>query len=174
MTNALVIGGVGMLGSHLITRLQGHYAEIHATSRRHTVPSQPHDVVWHSVDLGSTLVLPQINDLRTVFLIAAVTKVVDCEANPQDTWRINADAPAQFALQAAKKGAHVVFVSSDAVDRAPALNYSRQKAYAEQVVYAVGGTVIRPSRIPVERATELCDLLISVAHSETGGLIRWQ
>lgn len=171
ISRALVVGGDARLGAALLTALAAPGISEHhpiATSRR---PSHASEQGWFPLDLSDNdLRLPTWSDV--VYLVAAVTKVVDCDAHPQATWRVNADAPVTLALQAHREARHVIFISSDAVEKAPAMNYSRQKAYAESMVLGMGGTVVRPSRIPPD-ASKLVELLVMLGKMQTPGLVRW-
>lgn len=183
MHRALVVGGDSMLGSALFKALSQPPASDSAanvpvattrrgsgaTTRRDRGGLKPN---WFRLDLmDSPPVLPTWSDI--VYLVAAITKVVDCEANPQLAWKVNADAPVALALQCSRDGRHPIFISSDAVERAPNLIYSRTKAYAEGVILALGGTVVRPARILPDRVQGLVDLLLELGRTQSPGLVRW-
>jgi len=172
---ALVIGGDGMLGSALVADLKNKGHDVSATSRLHKDAS-------NYLDLYQPRHYDFPHGVNVVYLVAAITKVVDCEADPQKTWQVNADAPVELC-RAAMEGwsdqtgayfsPHVIFISSDAVERAPNLNYSKQKAYAEQYVLARGGAVVRPSRIPQFKVHELATFLINLGLDREPGMFRW-
>lgn len=166
---AMIVGGDSMLGKALLAGLNQENSEHPPVVTTRRTPIQKD---WFHLDLaGDNLKLPSWASV--VYLIAAVTKVVDCDANPQATWRVNADAPVALGMQALKAHTHVVFLSSDAVERAPNLIYSKQKAYAETIILANGGTVVRPSRIPPDKTKGLVELLIKLGISQPPGLFRW-
>lgn len=117
----------------------------------------------------------QMGVICTIFVIAAVTGIAQCERDP-DTWRINADAPGTIARLGATHHARTIFVSSDAVEIAPHTVYAMQKAHAETQVLAAGGAVLRPSRIPADRYDEVADDLIQIAEhwsAYQGRIVRW-
>ncbi len=168
-----IIGGKGLVGSCLVEKAKKAFYSVNATHRSKEI--KPYDgVFWHGMDLELLSDLRIPSKPQVLFLVAAMAKVVDCEAYPQTSWRVNADAPAQLSLMAAAEGVKVIFISSDAVERAPGLNYSRQKAYAEQIVLSTfGGCVVRPARITPDRVSDFCDMLIELSRGKNGGLVRW-
>jgi dTDP-4-dehydrorhamnose reductase len=179
--NALVIGGDGFVGKRLVSALVERGDRVVSTSRRGAarsdwaaVPVWPLDLLQLD-NLALSLKLPPEPDISpwVMYIVAAITKVVDCEGS-QNSWRINADAPVHLARRAFAANMYPVFISSDAVERAPHLAYSKQKAYAETVVLALGGAVVRPARITEPSLNELVALLIKVGEQTTaGGLYRW-
>jgi nucleoside-diphosphate-sugar epimerase len=188
MTKILVVGGDSTVGKALVEQLFKFNSamvtrEISYTTRRAvTRKNQLH------LDLSNP-VLPE-GDWDLIYLVAAITGIMGCEVT-SESWRVNADGPAQLALQASKQlrmrdmapgedynghvnaSPHVVFISSDAVELAPGLAYSMQKAYAESVILPLGGTVVRPARIFPEKLDNLVELLIDVGINRKSGLHRW-
>lgn len=79
---------------------------------------------------------------------AAAADVDWCEANPEEAYRINTDAPRRMALLASELGAHFVFISTDSVfdgrdgpydesrEPSPVNVYGRTKLAAEAFVAA--------------------------------------
>lgn len=166
---ALVIGGDGLVGSALSQR-EGMIA----TTRRPNDVRRPFLDLSEVKHLGSMFFENLVGPVDTVFLVAAITKVVLCEADPEVAWQINADAPVEIALQAKKLGKHVVFLSSDAVAKAPNLVYSRTKAHVESFILASGaGTVVRCERIDPAKVKNLVDLLVGVGETRETKLVRW-
>lgn len=168
---ALVIGGDGQVGHALVEKLRADGHQVLPTSR-HLNQSRSEGAVRFDM-LDPRLPLAEHDPEHIVFIVAAVTGIMRCESD-QDAWRINADGPAALALQAHARGWHVVFVSSDAVETAPRLNYAQAKAYAENVVLALGGCVVRPARILPERLPDLVDLLMRSGIGKIRGLVRWE
>lgn len=144
---ALVIGGRGLVGSSLVAKLESQvgtcWEKFIWTSRaRGTSEDEYHlDLLRPDAEWLLRRACPHVT-----FIVAAVTGVVRCEEDPQ-TWRVNADAPIQIAFQAAVENSYTIFVSSDAVIRAPRTAYAMQKARAEAFILGLGGCVVRPSRI---------------------------
>lgn len=182
---ALVIGGDAKLGVALRNILMiedhGKHSVLYTTRRK---------IGRYSIDAGAIgldMLHPNwsalgdaISRVTNIYIIAAVTKVVDCESDP-NTWRVNADFPVALAIGSRYSGKerasdppHVTFMSSDAVERAPNLVYSRQKAYAETVVLQNSGCVIRSARITDDNITDLCDALIQFGEERFSGLVRFR
>ena len=158
----LVIGGDGLLGSALCTRLGAQGYKWAATTRRFDSGF---------LDLSQPIgVLPPAN---VVYIVAAVPKIYECESNPL-TWTINADAPIAIARQMAERGSFVVFVSSSAVETAGHLAYARQKAQVESYINTINGAIIRPSQIAPDRAPHLANFMIDIGLSRIRGVYRWK
>ena len=148
---------------------------------QHEVITTTRDAVNHKHQRHLNLlnpVLPANEDFDLIYLVAAVTGIMACEADAQNSWRVNADGPAQLALQAYNTGGlgqmppHTVFISSDAVESGPKLNYSMQKAYVEGIVLSLGGSVVRPAWIGPEMDS-VVKLLVEVGTKRKPGLHRW-
>lgn len=162
---AIVIGGRGLVGSALVSKLNSSSNwELHYSQRGVAVDERSfkldlatlHDRAIESVTARI------VRGRTTVFLVAACTGVVRCEAEPE-TWAVNFDAPVQLALAAAAAGGRPIFISSDAVSRAPHTAYARQKAMTELGVLGCGGIVVRPSRITQDGAPAFASYLRRVA-----------
>ena len=141
----LIVGGDSKVGKALYTR----FADDATLPDGLEVATTTRGVVNHKhqrhLDLLNP-VLPANEDFDLIYLVAAVTGIMACEADAQNSWRVNADGPAQLAVQASRKNirvgptyaagkfVHTVFISSDAVESGPKLNYSMQKAYVEGIV----------------------------------------
>lgn len=127
--------------------------------------------------LDPTLPLSEEDGLHVVYIVAAITGIMRCEVD-EEAWSTNADGPVALTLQAKQRGWPVVFVSSEAVERAPQLAYAQQKAYVETVVLTTGGCVVRPNRITAERLDDLVALMIETGAALAGGqhvgLVRWR
>ena len=171
----LVVGGDGMIGHALVEGLRRREHEVLYTSRR--------DPEGRVGAVYLDLLDPQLPEVfmdgadpltqPVMYLVAAVTGIMRCETD-SETWRVNADAPAALARQAARtRGWSTVFVSSDAVERAPQLKYALQKAYAETAVLGYGGCVVRPGRVAPERVDDLVTTLVGVGEDFRPGLVRW-
>lgn len=172
---ALVVGARGLVGTALMKQLnESSVSSPVGTVRRPDSATVGNYLVLDLAKPETFAGVLRAFNYEVMYLVAAVTKVVDCEAEPQKTWRVNADAPVDLALRAFNRAvpARVVFISSDAVERAPNLNYSRQKAYVESVVLARGGVVVRPSRIVSEKLDSLIGLLLTLGR-DGQGLYRW-
>lgn len=167
---AFVVGGDGLVGRNLVGGLRKAGHTVIATTRQ-------------SNTNGDRLFLDLANPINfgygavagcdVMYLVAAITKVVDCEADPASTWRVNADGPVAVTMNMPLR-TQAIFMSSDAVERAPNLNYSKQKAYVESFILARGGIVVRPSRIPQDKIAGLIQLLINCGNNAPmAGVFRW-
>lgn len=170
---ALIVGGDSKLGLALAREFAWISVWLDWTTRRS--PVVPPAI---ELDLRNPLLPPVEKSIasgsRVLFIVAAITGVVQCETDP-DAWRVNADAPILLTRQAHPRAWTVVFVSSDAVERAPHTAYAMQKAHAEAGVLALGGIVVRPARMSQpEDYAEVARLMISVGeHGSSTGVERW-
>lgn len=172
----LIIGGDGALGKVLRTRVAGEQWK--ATTRReikHDWSGSTSPTPW----IGAILLdlSKPIGDLPAadfVYLVAAVTKIAECERDQAGTWVVNADAPVEIGRRYVAKGAFVVFVSSDAVEFMGHSAYGRQKAYVESFMLTIGAAVVRPSRIEPDSGVALADFMIDMAVNRRSGLHRWR
>jgi dTDP-4-dehydrorhamnose reductase len=159
----LVIGGTGLVGAALVAELSERNKTFSFTSRRHNLG------IKFNLELNSPASLPEAD---IAYLIAAMPGFAICESNPL-TWLVNVDA--QIALARAFAGpSFVVYVSSDAVEIAGGTAYARQKAAVEGFIHAVGGAIVRPSRIAPERARDFAGVLIKVGEGRKPGVFRWR
>ncbi len=168
----LVVGGDSNVGKALYERLRvrADVTALTRTTRRECL---------HSDQIHLDLLNPKLPSglpYDIIYLVAAITGIMACQC--AEAWRVNADGPAQLALQAATtnnpKFTRVVFISSDAVETVPSFAYSMQKAYVETVVLSLGGSVVRPARIFPEKLDNLVELLIDVGLNRKTGLHRWE
>ena len=175
----LIIGGDGGLGKVLRTRLAGEQWK--ATTRREINPDwywagNESPIPWiGAIPLDLSKPIGELPAADFVYIVAAVTKIVECERNQVETWVINADAPVEIGRRyAATKGTFVIFVSSDAVEFMGQSAYGRQKAYVESFMLTIGAAVVRPSRIEPDSRVALAEFMIDVAMNRRSGLHRWR
>ncbi len=100
----LIIGASGRLGSVLSTRL---------AARLPTVMLGHKDLDLASPAAIDGALLPL--DFTHVIITAALTAVDYCENNRDEAFAVNAEAPGRIADIAARKGAHVTYISTDMV-----------------------------------------------------------
>lgn len=164
---SLVIGGRGLIGSALVRALAERGHDYLYTTRQPLVPNLLPDNRARYLDLAQ----PNVSlreylfetDLVTVYLIAGIPGVFECERNP-DAWRINADSPRMLAYQAHARGWKVVFLSTGALEIAPHTAYAHQKAAVENVVLTLGGSIIRPrGRITVDNVQAFVNRMIEIS-----------
>lgn len=132
----LILGARGLLGRAL-QRTAPPEVELHCPTRE--------DLPLDDLEgLGRRLREEPVDRL---FLLAAWTRVDDCEADPDRAFRINGILPGRIAAQAERRGLPLVFVSTDYVfdgagstpyreydPIAPVNQYGRSKAYGEAAV----------------------------------------
>lgn len=140
---ALVVGASGQVGAILCTTLaaRGHTA----VGTHHRAPLAD----TRPLDLGDgAAVASMVDDVAPdwVFCAGALTAVDYCEDHPDEAFRLNRDGPAATARAAAKRGAGLVFFSTEYVfDGAagpygeddpvnPLSVYGRSKLEGEQLV----------------------------------------
>lgn len=141
---ALIVGIDSGIGAALGVTLERAGWSVVGTSRRPGAQFR--------LDLAA---LPERLDppeIDVCFLCAAMTRQADCEAAPELSWRVNAEAPIRLARAVAATGGHIVFLSSNAVFDGsvphcptdtppnPPTAYGQQKAAVEREILALPGT----------------------------------
>lgn len=160
----LVVGGTGFLGVHVVRQAVAEGWSVVAVGRTGSIPA---GLAPAARRLESDLVLPGrarelVESIRPQALVncAALSRVADCERDPERARRANAWLPGELASTCAALGVRCVHVSTDLVfgaERAPtggfresapvasASVYGRTKAEGESAVLAsaVGALVVR-------------------------------
>ncbi len=153
----LVVGGTSYIGSALVSALRSRHIETDYTTRE-------------TVNLLHPIKILPIYDV--VYISAAMTRFIECEDH-SEAYRINVDAPREIAecLSFAK----IIYLSSEAVERALHTNYGLHKALAEIALRTVCCPVIvRLSKVSEERLDEVCDFLVDLASAgEDGRVYHW-
>jgi dTDP-4-dehydrorhamnose reductase len=155
----LFIGGGGLVGKAAVQVAKDSKLDWQATYRE-------------LLDLSQQPFRSLPTDVDTVYLIAAIRTPSDCDKNPVDTWRVNADAPVALALHYSCTGAFVVYISSDNVEGAGG-TYANQKRFAECHMNMLDAAIIRPGRIHPDRATEFARFMIDIGLKRQAGLYHW-
>jgi dTDP-4-dehydrorhamnose reductase len=109
---ALVIGASGQVGAAVSERLRERGHEVVGTHARVPQPwTRPLDVT------DADAVRQLIDELAPdwVFCPAGLTHVDRCEDDPDEAFRVNRDAPAHAAAAAARRGAGLVYYSTEYV-----------------------------------------------------------
>lgn len=153
--NSLVTGANGYIGSALVQRLKPN---VTGTTRR-------------------TLDLLEIGDLAflgkpdVVYLCAAKTRFIDCEAD-HNAYRVNVDAQIEIASHFA--GSKIIFLSSEAVEKALHTAYGQHKALAEVGLRAVCSPVIARicNKVSDTSLPNLVNWLVSLSDAKPG-VHRW-
>lgn len=154
---AVVIGGSGKIGKRLVAELQ----------------SAGHEVVYPTHDDFDLKNLPDtlpadFDGADVAYLCAAKTRFIDCEAD-FDSYRINVDAQIELAKKVKWTGAKIVYLSSEAVEKALHTNYGNQKALAELGLRAVADPVIaRLNGVNESNESETAAWLVSLASVRPG------
>lgn len=158
---ALIIGIDGFIGAELFTRLSSKRGmQVFGTSRR-----------GNGIDLD--LLNPEKANLPKVdiaYLCASMTRFIDCEADSR-SYAVNVDA--QITIAKMVQPSKVVYLSSEAVERALHTNYGMQKALAEIGLRAVCDPVIvRLSKVVPDMVDHACEYLSRMTSAKPG-IYRW-
>ncbi len=169
----LIIGGRGLVGSALCREMTRRELQWRSTSRHGHDPWRGSQYGTEYLDLAH---LPDDTSeypapANFIYLVAANAKLAECERDPL-AWRVNVDAPIALARYY-HYGSHIIYISSDAVETCSGTAYGRQKAAAETYMQVVNATIVRPSRIPPERAEEFAGFVIDAALKLRSGVLRW-
>jgi dTDP-4-dehydrorhamnose reductase len=137
MTKYLIVGGDSLIGRHLEGILAGR-GEVVSTTRRADIPGRLF------LDLATGAADGAFSANADVALIcASVTRMQDCETDPDGTRRINVTETVRLVRRLAGEGCFVVFLSSNTVfdgrspfpdedaAHSPTTEYGRQKSAAE-------------------------------------------
>lgn len=145
---AMVIGADGMIGRALVKHLQQEGLSVVGTSRRQKPTADSNSFF---LDMSNEVDEKSLPSADLVFLCAAVSNIVDCEKSPELTSRINVSQTVNIGRHYMRRGASVIFLSSNAVFKGdvPAPNereepnpttvYGRQKREAEQSLSKIAG-----------------------------------
>lgn len=156
----MVIGANGKIGRVLVDALREAGHETVGVTRKFL------DLSALPMDIPGA-----IGTADVVYLCAAMTRFIDCEADEQ-AYSVNVDAPAEIARQMAP--ARVVYCSSEAVERALHTNYGMHKALAEISLRTVCQPVVaRLSKVDPDTMEDACDFLVRMA-TAAPGVYRWK
>ena len=146
----LIVGADGGIGSALAHRLPH---AIRTSRRRGSDTALSLDLAAAS----SSWTLPE--SVSVAFLCAARCSIDDCRKNPAETRFINVEQTVRLAESLAARGAFLVFLSTNQVfdgsapfrkpidATCPLTEYGRQKADTEQAILALGGAVVRFTKV---------------------------
>ena len=154
----LVIGVDSLIGGALYEHLKRAGEPVLGTTRRNGDTGESHLLL----DLSGDLSFPQLpHDVGAAVFCAGVTSIERCARYPLETTKVNVDAVSTVAERLVKRGAFVVYLSSNLVfdgstpfsaataAYSPCNEYGRQKAQAEMKVRAFGAAaaVIRFTKV---------------------------
>jgi len=143
----LVVGADSTIGGELLRSLKADGRPALGTSRR---PGRP----GMYLDLADPPQRWQGPPVAVAYLCAAVTRLDDCQRDPQGTARVNVAGTLHLAQLLASQGASLVFLSTNHVfdgarpfrrideEVSPLNEYGRQKAEAERCLRMLGQTAI--------------------------------
>ena len=158
MSSILVIGADGQVGSAALGALAGRGHEVAGTTRR--VSGDGEKRLFLDLSLAPRE-WPELPPVDAAVICTAVTRIAECEADPDGTAVVNLHAPAELARRLCEKGTFVLFLSSTGVfdfqkpfrrhddPPCPVTNYGRQKAEVEERILALDGktAVLRLTKI---------------------------
>lgn len=135
MARLLVTGASGLLGANLVLETAARH-EVVAVARRH--PVRHSNVAALEADLAQDGVAERVMrwaQPEWVVHCAAATNLDECEADPPTAFRLNRDMAGAVAAAAAKAGARLVHISTDAVFGGDAGTYDETSATRPVNVY---------------------------------------
>jgi dTDP-4-dehydrorhamnose reductase len=135
MGRIIVIGASGMIGTELLRQACHSGCEIVGT-----YATRPADGLWH-FDLtkhGLLDVVPDLGPNDTVLMLSAIIDQAWVEEHPDEAYCVNAEGAMLCAAVAAKRQAHFVFMSSEAVLWKWKTAYGAQKVLVENYVSEFG------------------------------------
>ena len=133
MRRLIVIGASGMIGTELVRQAQRAGQEVIGT-----YAARPVDGLCR-FDLTKDGLLDLVPDLGSddsVVMLSAILDQAWVEQNQEEAFRVNAEGPMLCAAVAAKRQAHFVFMSTEAVLWKRLTVYSVQKAMVEDYLRA--------------------------------------
>lgn len=141
-----MVGGDGLIAPALAAHLKADSWRVTCTSRREHLPSG-----WLHFDLKDgvdTLPHAVVQQADVVFLCAAVTGFTSCANDPEGSRHINVTRSVELGRRFMQNGAHLVYLSSNAVfdgtqsmldefaPTNPVTEYGRQKTECEEALLA--------------------------------------
>lgn len=162
----LVLGGDGLIGSHLVKKLRSFGLNVVATTRRVSEQSATSIYLDFSSDLSSW---DYPANIKIAFLCAGITSMASCEKEPQISQLVNVTNTLVLAKKLYTSGTRIIFLSSNAVfdgtiayqeedgKCSPSTEYGRQKVSVEKELTALSGgsgsiAVIRLSKVLTARS----------------------
>jgi dTDP-4-dehydrorhamnose reductase len=170
----IIIGSDGPIGKALQGHLRKFGHSVFGTTRRPDALGDGRIFL----DLNAAT-LPALPPADVAIICAAMTKFADCRNFPDEARRVNVFAPATIAREIRKTGGRTLLLSSSVVFDClsphakaetppnPRSAYGRLKAEAEAAVLAQDGTVLRLTKVIMERAGILADWIEALAAGRT-------
>lgn len=133
----LVTGAGGLLGSNLVVDLNRRGLAVIAAGRTCLPRLAGVEIVrCDLMAVENTDSLFAGSRPSCVIHCAALTDVDRCEADPQETWRVNVEMPRRLAASAAEAGSRFVYISSDSVFDGESAGYVEEDRVAPLNLYA--------------------------------------
>jgi dTDP-4-dehydrorhamnose reductase len=153
----LIVGADSQIGRTLHTKLRAEGRTVLGTTRREQSTTD-HRIHLSLSDEPATWRLPE--RCEVTFLLAGVTSLSSCEADPDTTRLINVSRTIALARMMRERGSYLVFISTNLVlsgknayspvseTLSPQCEYGRQKADVEQQLLASStGAVLRITKV---------------------------
>jgi dTDP-4-dehydrorhamnose reductase len=115
MEKALVLGGSGLLGGHLIEHLKSDFHVV-ATYKRHPIEMEGCRSIYLDItEAQKTMDVFTKEGPDLVILTSAHTNVDYCEKNPDEAGKLNSEGARNVALASKKAQAKLIYLSTDLV-----------------------------------------------------------
>lgn len=177
----LILGGSGYLGAHLLRtadrawRTAAGFERVVVASRRpraHRLPGTSAGIEERVFDGGRQDVQVLLEAVRPdlVVVTTALSRVADCDAEPELARRLNTQLPGDVARWCAANGARLVHVSTDLVfgGRPPrGERYAEDEAPAPLHVY--GATKARGEELVLDAHEAALVLRLPLLYGDSGG-----
>ena len=177
----LITGSTSVIGSQLSATLKRKGNEVFGTSRH--VDATDKNLL--TLDFANTAkaieVVSRLPKMDAVVLSAGMTKISECERNPELSRVVNVISPVALAKRFVESGCQkVIFISSSRVfdgntasvkshaEYSPIIEYGRQKAQAEVQILGLGDAarVIRFTKVLAENTRLLVDWVTKIRAKE--------
>lgn len=165
----LIVGGDSLIGGQLASYWKQRQVSLRATTRKQSEASAERPYLDLETMEWSSVLEEQYD---TVVFCAGVTKLSECESNPQRSYRINVENAVILLTELLKRAGYLLILSSSqvfdglkpcrAVDEVtcPITEYGRQKVALEEAILAYPNTgVLR---------------LTKVVHQDWNLLVNWR
>ena len=171
----VIVGADGLIGNALQDSLSRRGHTVLGTTRK-TEQARQKDRIFLDLAVPD---LPAIPPAEVVIICAAVSKFADCRHYPDQARQVNVLAPLMLAKQMGAKGGRVLLLSSSAVfdcrsphvmadqPTAPRSAYGRMKAEAEAGILALGGTVLRLTKVIAADTGRLADWIVMLDRGQS-------
>jgi dTDP-4-dehydrorhamnose reductase len=161
----VIVGADGLIGNALHASLRERGHTVLGTTRSNGSPGHKDRIF---LDLSASTLRP-IPPADVVIVCAAMSRFADCRNYPDQARQVNVLAPLMIAEKAGEYGGRALLLSSSVVfdcrsphamadqPAAPCSAYGRLKAEAEAGVLALGGTVLRLTKVVAPGTGRLAD-----------------